>query len=62
MNIGRKGAGRDSMDGRTYLVMFITRALASTFLYIAMRRDRGGDPVDGLAEALHETMKRGRKS
>ena len=46
------------MDGRTYLVMFITRALASTFLYLAMRRDRGGDPVDGLAEALHETMNR----
>ena len=48
------------MDGRTYLVMFITRALASTFLYLAMRRDRGGDPVDGLAEALHEMRRRRR--
>jgi|KBSMisStandDraft_5_1062788.scaffolds.fasta_scaffold398746_2 hypothetical protein len=48
------------MDGRTYLVMFITRALASTFLYLAMRRDRGGDPVDGLAEALHEIRNRRR--
>lgn len=44
------------MDGRTYLIMFITRALASTFLYIAMRRDRGGEPNDRLAEALHEMM------
>jgi hypothetical protein len=44
------------MDGRTYLIMFITRALASTFLYIAMRRDRGREPADPLAEALHEMM------
>ena len=44
------------MDGRTYLIMFITRALASTFLYIAMRRDRGREPQDRLAEALHEMM------
>ncbi len=48
------------MDGRTYLIMFITRALASTFLYIAMRRDRGGEPADRLAEALSETMNRRR--
>mgnify|MGYP001551479180 CR=1 FL=1 len=44
------------MDGRTYLVMFITRALASTFLYLAMRRDRGREPQDRLPEALHEMM------
>jgi hypothetical protein len=48
------------MDGRTYLIMFITRALASTFLYLAMRRDRGGDPQDRLPEALHEMMERRR--
>ena len=48
------------MDPRIYLVMFITRALASTFLYLAMRRDRGGDPADPLAEALHESMNRRR--
>ena len=51
------------MDGRTYLIMFITRALAGTFLYLAMRRDRGRgrEPVDGLAEALHESMSRRRR-
>jgi hypothetical protein len=49
------------MDGRTYLIMFITRALAGTFLYLAMRRDRGGEPADGLAEALHESMSRRRR-
>jgi hypothetical protein len=46
------------MDGRTYLIMFIVRALASTFLYLAMRRDRGRDPIDRLPEALHEMMGR----
>ena len=53
-------AGAGAMDGRTYLVMFITRALASTFLYLAMRRDRGREPQDPLAEALHEIMERRR--
>ena len=60
MDTGGGRSGQGPMDGRTYLIMFITRALTSTFLYLAMRRDRGGDPVDGLAEALHETMKRRR--
>ncbi len=48
------------MDGRTYLIMFIVRALASTFLSLAMRRDRCLDPIYRLPEALHEIMARRR--
>jgi hypothetical protein len=49
-----------AMDGRTYLILFITRTLTATFLFLFMRRDRGREPRDGLAEAFHDVLNRRR--
>ncbi len=32
------------MDGRQYLILFITLVLATAFLYIWKRRDEGNEP------------------
>lgn len=44
------------MDGRQFLVIFITLALAATFFFIWRRRDKGIVPEDRLPEALHERL------
>lgn len=44
------------MDGRQYLILFITLVLASVFLFIWKRRDAGIVPDDRLPEVLHEPL------
>lgn len=44
------------MDGRTYLIVFITLVVASVFLFAWKRRDEGREPVDRLPEVLHEKL------
>ena len=44
------------MDGRIFLIVFITLALAAAFLFIWMRRDAGIVPEDRLPEVLHEPL------
>lgn len=44
------------MDGRTYLIVFITLVVASVFLFAWKRRDEGREPVDRLPEVLHERL------
>lgn len=44
------------MDGRLYLIVFITLVVASVFLFAWKRRDEGREPVDRLPEALHEKL------
>lgn len=44
------------MDGRTYLIVFITLVIASVFLFLWKRRDAGIVPEDRLPEALHEPL------
>lgn len=44
------------MDGRIFLIVFITLALAAIFLALWMRRDRGIVPDDRLPEVLHEPL------
>jgi hypothetical protein len=50
------------MDNGLLVVMVITLAGASAFLFIWRRRDRGIFPEDGLPEALHEMFERRPKS
>jgi hypothetical protein len=44
------------MDGRMYLIVFITLVLAAVFLFVWKRRDEGREPQDRLPEALHEPL------
>lgn len=48
------------MDGRTFLVVFITLAVAGVFLAIWMRRDARHEPKDELAEAMGDALDRKR--
>jgi len=44
------------MDGRIFLITFITLTLAAVFLFIWMRRDAGIVPDDRLPDVLHEKL------
>lgn len=44
------------MDGRLYLIVFITLVVATVFLFAWRRRDEGREPVDRVADALHEPL------
>lgn len=44
------------MDSHQTLVTVIILVLAAAFLFLWMRRDRGVEPNDDLADALHERL------
>lgn len=44
------------MDYWEIIVVFITLALAGTFLAVWIRRDKGIVPSDRLPEVLHEAL------
>lgn len=44
------------MDSHQTLVTVMILVLAAAFLFLWMRRDRGAEPNDDLADALHEPL------
>ena len=46
------------MDHQAFLVTMIALVMAAVFLALWQRRDRGQEPRDDLADALHEPVDR----